>query len=113
MVGTFIYANENIMKLESVNVARFLVRTRFAMDLNKTFNVKINKNTFRIKIIEYSHALVHISLKHNDQLSYKMKESSNFDSKWGDENFEGRDEWKLKGNEGKPEDVKSTYSNLE
>lgn len=64
-------------------------------------------------MIEYSHAPMHISLKHNDQLSYKMKESYNFDSNWGDENFEGVDKWKLKGSEGKLEDVKSTYSNLE
>lgn len=51
MVGMFICSDDNTMKLECMDVARFLVRTRCTLTLNETFKIKINEEVF-IKVVK-------------------------------------------------------------
>ncbi|KAI5413648.1 hypothetical protein KIW84_057994 [Lathyrus oleraceus] len=63
MVGSFICANENTMKNECMDVARFLVKMSCAIVTNETFYVCINGKSFRIKMIEDSRTPICISVK--------------------------------------------------
>lgn len=42
-------------KQQNLNVARYLIKTKFAMNLNEVFNVKINEKIYRIKLVEDFH----------------------------------------------------------
>lgn len=55
-VGKFVCADENTYKGVCLYVARFMVKTKCAVVLNETFNVLFNFVSFRIKMMEDTHA---------------------------------------------------------
>lgn len=50
----FICCDDETDKQQNLNVARYLIKTKFAVNLNEVFNVKINK-IYRIKLVEDFH----------------------------------------------------------
>lgn len=73
------------MKMESMDVVRFLIRKRCAIVINKTFSVSFKGKCSRIKMTEDSHAPMCISVRSAEQSVGKSFRSSESDSIWGDD----------------------------
>lgn len=71
-----------------MDVARFLIRTRCAIMLNETFNIKINEETCRIKMTEDSYDPMRISLKLLGKKKHFSDTTSESDSKWSNQNWD-------------------------
>lgn len=67
-MGAFICSNENTRKQVKMVFAQIMVRTKYNVGLNETFNVQFNDIVYHIKIVEYSQgALQIIILGLNDE----------------------------------------------
>ncbi|CAI8610467.1 unnamed protein product [Vicia faba] len=82
-VGVFICVDEETTKHKTMDVARILIRTKYCMVLNETYNISINENIFRIKVVEDTHDPMCIPLNHlgnNHNNSNGSAESSDEDN---------------------------------
>lgn len=59
-VGHFVCSDEDTLKLKSLDVARILVRTKYCLVLNETYNMTINDVIFNIKVVEDVHVPMRI-----------------------------------------------------
>ncbi|XP_058783008.1 uncharacterized protein LOC131657654 [Vicia villosa] len=78
-VGVFICADDDTIKQRSFDVARILIRTKYCLVLNETYNISINDNVFRIKVVEDNHGPLRISLNHGGKCSDLPGECSDDD----------------------------------
>lgn len=51
----YICSDEETRMQTSMDVAKILVKTKYCLVLNETFNVEVNNNVFKIKLVEYSY----------------------------------------------------------
>lgn len=58
-----------------MDVARILVRTKRILVLNEAFNVKINGDVFRLKVIEDSHGPLRVFMSLGSDLDLESSES--------------------------------------
>lgn len=54
-VGTFVCMDQESNERKKMDVARFLIRTKYYMILNESINIGVNDNTYSIKLVEYMH----------------------------------------------------------
>lgn len=66
-VGKYVFSYEETMKQTNMGVARILVMTKYCLVLNQTFNVEVNENVYRIKIVEVNHGPKHIVIQSSDE----------------------------------------------
>lgn len=64
-----------------MDVARFLVRTKYSLMLNETINVEINDHVYRIKMVEDMHGPKHIFITH-DSIKGDLSEDSNMEEEY-------------------------------
>lgn len=62
LMGVYVCSVEETTKQSKMNVVRILVRTKYSLVLNETFNVEINNNVFGVKILEDSQRLMWITI---------------------------------------------------
>lgn len=80
IVGSYICSDDNTMKKDCLDVAKFLVRTRCAMVANEPFNVKINNEVLKIKMVEESHGSMHFTMKIPDSCKASFVSSNSLNS---------------------------------
>lgn len=51
MVGEFVRSDEETEKHLKMDMARFLIKTKYMMNINKTFKVGVNNKIYRIKLV--------------------------------------------------------------
>lgn len=51
----YVCSDDETREQVKMDVARILVRTKYSMVLNETFNMEINDNIYRIKMVEDMH----------------------------------------------------------
>lgn len=51
----YVCSDDETREQVKMDVARFLVRTKYSMVLNETFNMEINDNIYRIKMVDDMH----------------------------------------------------------
>lgn len=66
-VGAFICADEDTSKHKRMDMAMILIRTKYCMVLNETYNISINENVFRIKVVEDNHVPLRITMNHSGE----------------------------------------------
>ncbi|XP_058775700.1 uncharacterized protein LOC131649953 [Vicia villosa] len=54
-VGVFVCIDEETKNHTKLDVARFLIRTKYLMNLNESINVGVNENFYSIKLVEDMH----------------------------------------------------------
>lgn len=69
MIGFLIGADEETMKHRRMDVARFLVRTKYSLVLNETINIEIKNHIYRIKLVDDMHGLKHIIMKDDSSIA--------------------------------------------
>ncbi|CAI8613624.1 unnamed protein product [Vicia faba] len=63
--GTFICMDEDTKNHNKLDVARVMVRTKYNLVLNETFNIGVNREAFSIKIVEDSQGPLRIVMAKN------------------------------------------------
>ena len=58
-------------------VVRFLIKTKYSLNLNETFNIEINRRIYRVKLVEYLHGPKRIVVP---KMAREVNESEEFDS---------------------------------
>lgn len=58
----YVCLDEETSKQSKMDVVRILVRTKYILVLNETFKVEINKDVFKVMIIENSQGLMRITI---------------------------------------------------
>lgn len=53
-LGKYMCLDDNTKNQISMGASRFMVRTKYILVFNETFNVQINDEVFRIKVVEDS-----------------------------------------------------------
>ncbi|XP_058733452.1 uncharacterized protein LOC131605070 [Vicia villosa] len=87
-VETFICADEVTRKHKNMDVARILIRTKYCLVLNETYNISINDNVFRIKVVEDNHGPLRIALNHEGKIM-ESKDSDEVSEEWNDDSSDG------------------------
>lgn len=54
-VGTFVCLDEETSNQKKLDVAKFMIRTKYSLVLNETINVDINDHVYSIKLVEDMH----------------------------------------------------------
>ncbi|KAI5438061.1 hypothetical protein KIW84_023976 [Lathyrus oleraceus] len=75
-VGEFICCDEETEKHKNLDVARFLIKTKYSLNLNETFNVDVNNRIYRVKLVEDMHGPKRILVPNIDS---RMSESEDVD----------------------------------
>lgn len=58
-----------------MDVAKIIIRTKYCLVLNKTYNLSINDNTFAIKVVEDLYGPIHIALNSERNTSSMSSDS--------------------------------------
>lgn len=69
--------DEEIDKPLKFGVVRFLIKTKYFLNLNETFNIEINRRIYRVKLVEYLHGPKRIMVP---KVAREVNESKEFDS---------------------------------
>ena len=75
LMGVYVCSVEETTKQSKMDVARILVRTKYSLVLNETFDVEINNNVFGVKILEDSQRLMWIKIPKFTKFEGAQKES--------------------------------------
>lgn len=108
-IGKIICLDEETHKRTRMDVARILVRTKYSLVLNQTFNVEINDKVYSIKMVEDMHGpkrLV-VLISRNDEEDLSVYSTEREDDVEGEslENDEIIEESSFLVSTTKPEDV--------
>lgn len=74
-VEHFVCSDEETSKHKSLSLARILIRTKYYLVLNQTYNISINDIFFNIKVVEDVHGPMRIALNSNRNKNKTDEES--------------------------------------
>lgn len=75
-VGKYVCSDENTLKSDNMDVARFMVRKNCVKVLNETLLVRIDDELFSISTLEDTHGSLRNNMNCNGNLSFDRDSSS-------------------------------------